>query len=80
MTSDGKLLVVSNATKVNGISNAAGTSAFLGFTSGNQSNIPDLQIQLRNGRNILVDLDRSETLGDIETKIEAAAVVPRHSM
>ena len=72
-TPDGKLYIVSNANKVNGLTIAAGTSSFLGFTVGNQSNISDLQIQLRNGRNILVNLDRSETLGDIETKIEAAA-------
>ncbi len=37
-----------------------------------QSNIPDLQIRLRDGRNFNVNLDRSETLGDIEAKIETA--------
>ncbi len=72
-TADGKLAIISNSNKVNGITIAAGTSTFLGFAVGSQSNVPDLQIQLRNGRNVLVDLDRSEKLGDIESKIEAAA-------
>ncbi len=75
VTSDGKLYLVSNATTVNGITIIAGpaasaTSPFLGFAVGRQGNIPDLQIQLRDGRNFLVNLDRSETLGNIETKIE----------
>ncbi|MEQ1826133.1 MAG: hypothetical protein ABL921_09305, partial [Pirellula sp.] len=73
---DGKLHLVANSKAINGLTINAGTSAFLGFTTGQVSSDPDLSISLRNGTTLSVNLDFSETLGDIKSKIEAAAGGP----
>ncbi len=70
---DGKLLLVANSKQINGLTIGAGTSSFLGFTAGQTSNQPDLSITLRNGTSFTVNLDFSETVGDLKNKIEAAA-------
>ncbi|MCC6508377.1 MAG: hypothetical protein IT423_04670, partial [Pirellulaceae bacterium] len=73
---DGRLLIVANAKAINGFTIGAGTSGFLGFTTGQTSNQPDLSILLRNGTTFTVDLDFSQTLGDVKSRIEAAAGGP----
>ena len=73
---DGRLLLVANAKEISGLTiNNSTTSAFLGFGAGSTSQ-PDLAISLRNGTSFSVDLDSSESLGDIKSKIETAAGGP----
>ncbi len=78
-TSDGRLYLLANASKINGLTISTGTSLFLGFTAAQSSgaiaspNVPDLTVKLRNGNTFNVNLDFSETLGDIKSRIETAA-------
>jgi len=72
-TSDGRLRIISNAKPINGLTISAGTTSFLGFTVGQASSDADLVIQLRNDNSVSINLDFTETLGDIKSKIEAAA-------
>ncbi len=71
--SDGKLYLLANSIKVNGLTITGGLHRSLVSHVNQVSNVPDLAIKLRNGNTVNVDLDFSETLGDIKTKIEAAA-------
>ncbi len=75
-TADGYLRIVSNAKSINGLTVSSGTAPFLGFTIGQVSSDADLSIKLRNGNTFNVNLDMSETLGDIKSKIEAAVGGP----
>ena len=70
-TSDGKLYIIANALKINGLTILTGTSpkSVLGFDVGQLSDVPDLRITLRNGQAFDVNLDRTETLGDVASAI-----------
>ncbi|MEO1615268.1 MAG: hypothetical protein AAFV88_05425, partial [Planctomycetota bacterium] len=69
---NGRLVIVSNDRSINGLSIAADTSAFLGFTVGQVGDVDDLRIELANGEEVFVNLDFAETIGDVRDKIVLA--------